>query len=188
MELVWVERLRRRWDILGVKDPEYDAEQAAGRRAVMEGAVVRVVWSSALKALPADLKLYQSFINLFRAFPTPLRMGLLEMVYEDLMSAENGLGGKAESWMILAGKGFEDKEYSPDEGKEREPLEGRALIDAIKSMVAGFKKGVETLEGREQGRLLEIFANQVRAWEAKVEDDGLVRAFSCGQTCDCYRC
>ncbi|CED85230.1 HAT (Half-A-TPR) repeat-containing protein [Phaffia rhodozyma] len=173
MELVWVERLRRRWDVLGVKDPEYEADQAAGRKAIMEGAIVKVVWANALEALPGKLELFHSFLTLFRTFPTPLRSELLGMVYTSLTDPKSELESKAESWVVLARRGLQDREYKVDESKEKEPLSGKDLIDAVKTMVDSFKQGVQALDGQEKDKLLEVFAEDLRRQQADVKDEGL---------------
>jgi len=179
MELVWIERLRRRWEILGVKDAELTAEEGSaedqseqGRKAIMDGAVVVAVWEGARKALPDSLELHQSFLRLLRTFPTVLRLALLEkLVYASLKEEESALGRTAEGRTILAMRAFEDREYPEGEKKE---MEGKRLVDALKEMVEEFKKAGKELEGKEKDVVLERFAIVLKSWEGKVEDDGLV--------------
>jgi U3 small nucleolar RNA-associated protein 6 len=179
MELVWVERLRRRWEILGVKDAELTPEEGSaedqseqGRKAIMDGAVVAAVWQGAKKALLDSLELHQSFLRLLRTFPTVLRLALLEkLVYASLREEGSVLGQTAEGRTILAMRAFEDVEYP---GGEKKELEGKRLVDALREMVEEFKRAGKELEGRERDVVLERFAVALRNWEGKVEDDGLV--------------
>lgn len=173
MELVWVERLRRRWDVLGVKDKDLSLEEGggAGRALIMEGAIVVAVWEGARKALPQSIDLHRSFLTLFRGFPTPLRSALLEStVYTSLRET---LGHSAAARSILALRKLEDTPY-PSEGEHS--LEGAALVDALKVMVDEFKAGAKELTGKESDSVLCTFALTLREWLNRVDDEGLVRA------------
>jgi hypothetical protein len=191
MELVWVERLRRRWSVLGVAQDSTDHSQdykaidgpestAEGRKAIMDGAVVRAVWEGANKSIPDSLQLHASFLKLYRSFPTPLRAKLLAGIYESL-EGSGVLGKKAESRRLLAMKGFEDAPYPELEGREKgQELEGVELVDALKAMVGEFKKGLGVVEEvREREELMAEFSIALRGWESKIEDEGLVRRFEC---------
>ncbi|TFY75773.1 hypothetical protein EWM64_g8237, partial [Hericium alpestre] len=111
MELGFVEGLRRRWDLLGIslkgkeKERALEQDQDAGapepmqiddeeiegdaaRQAVLDGAIVKSVISSAAKALP-KLDLFVSLQHLIRTYPSPpsLRELLLEHLYAQLKTA-----------------------------------------------------------------------------------------------------
>ncbi|KAJ6558535.1 U3 small nucleolar RNA-associated protein 6-domain-containing protein [Mycena vulgaris] len=107
MELAFIESLRRRWDVLGLDQKgkgkeeavhavqateellEADADQGAeARAAIMQGAVVRSVITSAAKAVDKT-ELFEALIALIHEFPLAdgLAHGLLEQVYGLLRAA-----------------------------------------------------------------------------------------------------
>ncbi|KDR75346.1 hypothetical protein GALMADRAFT_140862 [Galerina marginata CBS 339.88] len=114
MELGFIESLRRRWDVLGIKlspegtledrseaivgkrieeegtkeEAEYESEDDVGvaaRRKVMEGGIVESVISSAGRAIPR-LEMFEWIKEVICNYPSPesLRRKLLEHLYEEL--------------------------------------------------------------------------------------------------------
>ncbi|KAJ7497093.1 U3 small nucleolar RNA-associated protein 6-domain-containing protein [Mycena latifolia] len=104
MELAFIESLRRRWDVLGLdqkgKGKEHadqateealaaDADQGAeARTAIMDGAIVKSVITSAVQALDTT-ELFEALIAVIHEFPLAdgLARGLLEQVYGLLRAA-----------------------------------------------------------------------------------------------------
>jgi U3 small nucleolar RNA-associated protein 6 len=115
LEISFVERMRKRWEILGIKDamngqanldvegmqvdgaPAEDSveqaekqleavQESQGRNAVLEGGIAKIVIQNALAAFPGKAAIYADMLRLLRPLPTPLRPTLLEEIYTSLRS------------------------------------------------------------------------------------------------------
>ncbi|KAJ6497859.1 U3 small nucleolar RNA-associated protein 6-domain-containing protein [Mycena sanguinolenta] len=127
MELVFMENLRRRWDVLGLdnekgkgraeEDPEQHAEPADARAAIMDGAIVKSVIASAVQAVDS-IDLFEALITLIHEFPVAdgVRTDLLEQVYRLLRKARprDPKAARLLAERFLVGE-----------------LQGEALVDAV---------------------------------------------------------
>ncbi|KAI0036914.1 U3 small nucleolar RNA-associated protein 6-domain-containing protein, partial [Vararia minispora EC-137] len=95
MELGFVESVRRRWSVLGITldgarmdVEEEETESAAAQKAILDGAIVKEVVSSAAKELPT-LELFSALARAIRTYPAAknLTRALLEHLYEQLDAA-----------------------------------------------------------------------------------------------------
>lgn len=177
MELIFIERLRRRWAVLGVTGGEDEGmESEEGRQIIMSGGIWKLVWEGAKKALESSEDVHRAFISLVREFPTPLRSELLEEVLYP--SLRTSLADKASTWSVLAQKALVDRPYPTPEGvEEHVPVEGRELVDGLKVLVGTFKEGLAGLEGKERDKGAEEWARLLEEWMAKTEEGPLVRCF-----------
>ena len=182
MELVFIERLRRRWAVLGVagqasEGADEGMESEEGRQVIMAGGIFKLVWEGAKAALEANAAVHQAFIDLVRAFPTPLRASLLDDVLYPSLRAS--LPDKASTWSLLAQKALVDRPYPLPEGvEEGSPLGPREQVDALKELVATYKAGLAVLEGRERARGAEEWARLLDEWIGRTEEGPLVRTAS----------
>ncbi|KAF8904379.1 U3 small nucleolar RNA-associated protein 6-domain-containing protein [Gymnopilus junonius] len=176
MELGFIESLRRRWDVLGIKvsekrekdgsgeilgeeekggETEYEGDAgASARREVMEGAIVESVISSAARAIPR-LELFEWIKGTICSHPSPesLRTRLLDHLYEELRRTLPGDGRAA----VFAAS------------RRLDGVRGEALVEALRT-------ANEEISGRvRRGDVgVAAYAEWVGAWTARDTDGDLV--------------
>ncbi|PPQ74494.1 hypothetical protein CVT26_007954 [Gymnopilus dilepis] len=181
MELGFIESLRRRWDVLGIKvseekraDPsreilgeemeeeeeeerEYEGDAGAeARRRVMEGAIVESVISSAAKAIPR-LELFEGIKGVLWNYPSPesLRTRLLNHLYEELRRT---LPRDARAVVFVASR------HLP------EGVAGAALVEGLRAANAEISARMPELGGELKG----AYREWVEGWTAREMDEDLV--------------
>ncbi|RXK42029.1 hypothetical protein M231_00750 [Tremella mesenterica] len=154
LELGWVEALRRRWKLLGLKDAPtsstniddsalvggegaFGPEGEDARKAILNGQLVVHALTSALEAIPANTKhgregdgisFRNSLLDMLRIYPSPLRNKALEVVYEQLGRVSDGSGElAARARMMVITSPLFDRPYDSVQNE----LEGVELVEAL---------------------------------------------------------
>jgi U3 small nucleolar RNA-associated protein 6 len=188
LELGWVEALRRRWKVLGIANTaqptaksveeriggegSFGPEGEDARKAILGGQLVLQAIRSALAATPVTsgsstttlnggLDFREGLLATLRAYPSPLRLTCLEVVYADLEKAAEG-GGRAgaQARMLLLTRGLYDRPYEAgrkDDG--RVVLEGVELVEAVGTIGKEIRKAVK-IAGPEFGEVAGVWLDQ----------------------------
>ncbi|EIW70164.1 hypothetical protein TREMEDRAFT_29550 [Tremella mesenterica DSM 1558] len=154
LEHGWVEALRRRWKLLGLKDAPtsstniddsalvggegaFGPEGEDARKAILNGQLVVHALTSALEAIPANTKDGQegdglsfrhTLLVLLRTYPSPLRKKALGVVYEELGRVSVGTGElAARARMMVITSPLFDRPYDSVQNE----LEGVELVEAL---------------------------------------------------------
>lgn len=96
MELGYCEGLRRRWKVLGIDDGA-QGQDGNAREAILSGAIVRAVISSATQALPT-LALLGSLQALLQSYPTELREPVIGHLHSEFAARDTGPGAAGEDF------------------------------------------------------------------------------------------
>ncbi|KAI0309960.1 U3 small nucleolar RNA-associated protein 6-domain-containing protein [Amylostereum chailletii] len=122
------------------------------RRAVMNGAIVKEVISSAVKALP-KIELFTELAELIRAYPSPpaLRAALLDHLYAHLATA---LPSSAPAARMHATRALDDA-----------PVGSEAFVDALRAANEALR--AKSTQG---GAMARMYAGWVEAWCARPID------------------
>ncbi|WVQ69785.1 uncharacterized protein L199_008005 [Kwoniella botswanensis] len=166
LELGWVEALRRRWKVLGIKDQDqntpsqdedteidqdalrggegaFGLEGEEARKSILAGELVIQALSSALESIPATfasteqekldgMGFRENLIQLFRSYPSPLRIKCLKVLYEDLQricEQEDDTRMAAKARLLLLIKSLYDREYNPEDETVKE---GESVLEGVK--------------------------------------------------------
>lgn len=173
LELQWVEVLRRRWKVLGIEGAAgeivggegafgQDGEEA--RKAILGGQLVLQAVKSALEGVPPDepealsgegsgMAFRQGLLDMLRAYPSPLRMKCLEVVYADLQGVTGAQEGQAR--LLLLTKGLYDRPYDPavkDKAPGEVVIEGVELVEELGKIGKAIKSATKSA-GAEFGEL-----------------------------------
>ncbi|KAH8108052.1 U3 small nucleolar RNA-associated protein 6-domain-containing protein [Cristinia sonorae] len=185
MELGFIEGLRRRWEVLGIKvdlkgkgkeqansvegdvenmevpDIEEDSAEAA-RREIMQGAIVRTVIANAAKALPkADL--FIALSDLLTSYPSPeaLKTSLLDYLHQLLQET---LPGDPRAIRLTATR------FLPP----TVDIESAEFVDALRNanekLMSGVRdawsntSGSDTEQERRRHDMAGVYAQFVREW------------------------
>ncbi|KII92126.1 hypothetical protein PLICRDRAFT_103628 [Plicaturopsis crispa FD-325 SS-3] len=190
MEMGFVEGLRRRWGILGVdigkgkgkgksvdtdmdvlgeggdvqrmeEDADEEGDQGdAVRREIMEGAIVKSVVSSAVKALPT-LPLFSSLYTLLATYPAP------PALRDDLISYlrnlfDNTLSHEPRAVTLLL---------------DQTTLDGEELVDALRDANSKFTEGIKNAEDKRREDWCVVYGAFVTKWCTREETDLHLRAY-----------
>lgn len=195
MELGYCEGLRRRWKVLGLETS--NSEDASPREAILSGAIIRAVISSATQSLPT-LELLGSIQSLLQSYPTELRAGLIEHLHSEFATRDPGSGLAAEDircGAILLRATTELPIRSLEKGARlpRVPPLSPLIAAAFPSQSTPFPPNEQTSEfvdrmrqasetlcsgAKQDVRVAELYARWVAAWVAVLTEDNLVSRLS----------
>ncbi|OCF71584.1 U3 small nucleolar RNA-associated protein 6 [Kwoniella mangroviensis CBS 8886] len=217
LELGWVEALRRRWKLLGIKDQNQDApsqvegedvqkdqdalrggegafgeEGEEARKSILAGELVIHALSSALESIPSTcstteeekldgMGFRENLIQLFRNYPSPLRLKCLNVLYEDLQSVSEQSDNSrmaAKAGLLLLNKGLYDREYNPEDKPSKE---GESVLDGVELVEELGKIGKEirkSIKGKGQNKdWIEVVGLWLIEQIGKLEDKIEVREY-----------
>lgn len=192
MELGYCEGLRRRWKVLGI-DAASSSQDGEAVEAIISGAIVRAVISSATQSLPT-LELLGSLQNLLQSYPTGHRSALVDHLHSEFAARDTGSGPVGEDFRCgavllratvdIPSRSLEDKGQLPKVPALR-PLVGAAFPreatpfpedEQTGDFVKRLQKASETLSsaGKTDLRVAELYARWVAAWVPVITENNLV--------------
>ncbi|KAG2148568.1 U3 small nucleolar RNA-associated protein 6-domain-containing protein [Suillus cothurnatus] len=186
MEMGFVEGMRRRWTVLGIHEedhpiaeaettakedmapltPEEIAAEKGGdegeraRQAIMDGAIVKSVISSAVKALPS-ISLFSALEVLIRSYPSQerLRTALLDHLYSVL---KDTLQDDPHAVKMLATRKL--RELTSQENSDDSAMaEGEEFIDALQAANESFSAAVGAGSTNASG-MADVYVEFVEEW------------------------
>lgn len=186
MEMGFVEGMRRRWTVLGIHEedhpiaeaettteedmapltPEEIAAEKGGdegekaRQAIMDGAIVKSVISSAAKALPS-INLFSALEVLIRSYPSQerLRTALLDHLYSVLKVT---LPDDPQAVKMLATRRL--RELASQENSNNSVVaEGEEFVDALQAANESFSAAVGTGSPNASG-MADIYVEFIEEW------------------------
>ncbi|KAG2074531.1 hypothetical protein BDR04DRAFT_1070879 [Suillus decipiens] len=182
MEMGFVEGMRRRWTVLGIHEedhpiaeaetaeealtPEEIAAKKGGdegeraRQAIMDGAIVKSVISSAAKALPS-INLFSVLEVLIRSYPTQerLRTTLLDHLYSVL---KNTLQDDPHAVKILATRKLREL-ISQENSDDSVIAESEEFVDALQAANESFSMAVSAGSTNATG-MADVYVEFIEQW------------------------
>ncbi|OAX32879.1 hypothetical protein K503DRAFT_869894 [Rhizopogon vinicolor AM-OR11-026] len=147
----------------GIKPPEEVAAEKGGdegeraRQAIMDGAIVKSVISSAAKALPR-LSLFSALEVLIRSYPCQerLRTALLDHLYSDL---KDTLSGDPQAVKMLATRKLREL-TSQGDSDNSDLTEGEEFIDALRCA----NESLSTAVGANSSGMADVYVEFIEEW------------------------
>lgn len=182
MEMGFVEGMRRRWTVLGIHEedhpiaevetaeealtPEEIAAKKGGdegeraRQAIMDGAIVKSVISSAAKALPS-INLFSALEVLIRSYPTQerLRTTLLDHLYSVL---KDTLQDDPHAVKILATRKLREL-ISQENSDDSVIAESEEFVDALQAANESFSMAVSAGSTNATG-MADVYVEFIEQW------------------------
>ncbi|WRT67398.1 uncharacterized protein IL334_004369 [Kwoniella shivajii] len=176
LELGWVEALRRRWKLLGIKEGEevipeegFEGDQEAlkggegafgpegedARKSILAGQLVIHALNSSLESVPSSsengMEYRKGLLNMLRKYPSPLRTKCLSVIYEESESISQGDDAvAAEARLLILVKGLYDRPYDPEHNSLAEGdivLSGVELVEELGKIGKEIRKSVKSNKG-----------------------------------------
>ncbi|KAG0706054.1 U3 small nucleolar RNA-associated protein 6-domain-containing protein [Suillus ampliporus] len=209
MEMGFVEGMKRRWTVLGIHEedhpvdetektaeedmapltPEEIAAEKGGdegekaRQAIMDGAIVKSVISSAAKALPS-ISLFSALEDLIRSYPSQehLRTALLDHLYGVL---KDTLPGDHHAVKILATRKLREL-VSHENSDDSVMTEGEEFVDALQA-ANEYLSAAGGLESTNASGMAEVYVEFIEEWYKLPTLDPNLRAYLLASLRKCAR-
>lgn len=150
--------------VLAGGEGAFGPEGEPARKAILAGQLVITAIESALKSVKT-YEFQHGLVVLLRRYPTPLRLKLLDAVYERLGAEQ----ADARLSLLLLTRELYDRAYVPGEEEQEVVLSGVELVDAIGRIAPQLKDVKSKPEGWG-----DVAAQWLLQWIQTVDDDSMV--------------